>query len=108
MPHAHYENANQSLQSGATLILLYRIADVVHATGLCRSKIYELIAAGELETAHFGRAVRVTAESLHTLIARRIEPARKPAAPSETRAPTGRKPPVRKRAKGVLPDAPQP
>lgn len=65
--------------------LLYRVADAVRATGLCRSKIYELIAAGDLRTVHFGRAVRITAESLHTLIARRTEPARQAPAPRETK-----------------------
>ena len=56
--------------------LLYRISDAVAVTGLSRSKIYELIAEGELQIAHFGRAVRIVADSLRALIARRAEPRR--------------------------------
>jgi excisionase family DNA binding protein len=88
--------------------LLYRIVDATRATGLCRSKIYELIAAGELQTAHFGRAVRITAESLQALIVRRTQPARQPPAPNETTellkkavARVSRKPPTRTRANAL-------
>jgi helix-turn-helix protein len=92
--------------------LLYRISDAVMATGLCRSKIYQLIDAGELVTCHFGRSVRIIGDSLHALIERRTEPARQPPAPSEARqllskalARQGRKP---ARGKDVAPGAPQP
>jgi excisionase family DNA binding protein len=81
--------------------LLYRVSDAVQATGLCRAKIYQLIEQGELRTAHFGRSVRISAESLRDLIARRTDPPRQPPAPSETpkllkkaAARFGRKPPA--------------
>jgi excisionase family DNA binding protein len=86
--------------------LLYRIADAVLATGLSRSKVYELVDDGELTTVHFGRAVRITAESLHALIERRTDSPREPLAPSETRkllsgalARQGRKPAASNRDK---------
>jgi excisionase family DNA binding protein len=50
--------------------LLLRISEVINATGLSRSTIYELIDAGDLQALHFGRSVRITADSLHALIAR--------------------------------------
>jgi excisionase family DNA binding protein len=64
---------------------LYRIEDAALTTGLSRSKIYELISDGELQTVHFGRAVRITADSLHALIQRRTDPVKQSPAPSETR-----------------------
>jgi excisionase family DNA binding protein len=70
---------------GSTHPLLYRIPDAVRTTGLCRSKIYELINAGELRVLHFGRAIRITEQSLRELIARRTEPARQRPAQSETK-----------------------
>jgi hypothetical protein len=92
--------------------LLYRVSDAVQATGLCRAKIYQLIAAGELQTLHFGRAIRITALSLRELIARRLEPPRQPPAPSETTAllkkavaRPGRKPPTRVPAKTLAASA---
>ena len=52
-----------------------RIPDAVRMTGLSRSKIYSLIAAGDLEAAKVGRSTVITIESLKAVIqARRISP----------------------------------
>jgi excisionase family DNA binding protein len=94
--------------------LLLRIEpDCTAALGVCRAKVYELIADGELETIHLGRAVRVTAESIAAFIERqrRAEPANAARAKSEARelleralAKHGGKP--WKRGKSAAPSAP--
>jgi excisionase family DNA binding protein len=38
--------------------------------GVGRTKLYELIAAGEVETVKFGKSTRITTASLHDLIRR--------------------------------------
>ena len=55
-----------------------------------RSSVYDLIGSGNLQTAHLGRAVRVTRESLLALVARRTEPLRQPATSGGTRALLGK------------------
>ena len=40
--------------------------------GVSNSTGYELLAAGELDSIKFGRARRITVESIHRLIARRL------------------------------------
>jgi predicted DNA-binding transcriptional regulator AlpA len=64
--------------------LIYRIKGAMQAIGQGRSTIYKYIAEGELQTVHFGRAVGITADSLHALIQRRTDPVKQPPAPSET------------------------
>ena len=44
--------------------LLLRVPEVAKALGLGRTKVYELIAAGELPVIRLGRAVRVSVTSL--------------------------------------------
>ena len=44
--------------------LLLRAEDVQKALGLGRSKIYEMMASGELPTVRLGRSVRVPAQAL--------------------------------------------
>jgi len=44
--------------------LLYTVPEVAEMVGLGRSKLYELIAAGELESVRIGRATRVPASAL--------------------------------------------
>ncbi|WP_427965063.1 helix-turn-helix domain-containing protein [Altererythrobacter sp.] len=39
--------------------------------GVGRTKLYELISSGELETVKIGKATRVTTASLHELVKRR-------------------------------------
>lgn len=41
--------------------------------GVGRTKLYELIAAGEVETVKLGKATRITTASLHDLIRRQRE-----------------------------------
>jgi predicted DNA-binding transcriptional regulator AlpA len=41
-----------------------RIPDIVETTGLCRSKIYEAIAAGDLKVRKYGRATVALAEDV--------------------------------------------
>ena len=48
--------------------LSVRIPQVVRMTGLSRSKIYELIASGDLEAAKIGRATVVLVDSLKRLL----------------------------------------
>ena len=51
--------------------LLLSIPDVAASLGLCRSKVYELIANEGLPVIHFGRAVRVSAASLQKWVEER-------------------------------------
>ncbi len=51
-------------QEAPTQRLLLRIPEAAKALGLGRTKIYELIAAGELPVIHVGRAVRVSVTAL--------------------------------------------
>ena len=44
--------------------LLLRVPEVAEALGLGRTKVYELIAAGELPVIRLGRAVRVSVRTL--------------------------------------------
>lgn len=48
-----------------------RIPVAVQLTGIGRSKLYQLIAAGEVETAKIGVSTLVTVASLRSLIERR-------------------------------------
>lgn len=52
--------------------LLLRPAEVVEATGLCRSKVYAMIAVGVIPSIRVGRALRVPTASLHEWITRQI------------------------------------
>ena len=47
---------------------LLRIPDVVAATGLSRSFIYQRIASGELKVVRIGRTVRVRIEDMNNWI----------------------------------------
>ena len=50
--------------------LLLRAEEVQQALGLGRSKIYEMMATGELPVVRIGRSVRVPAEALRHWVAR--------------------------------------
>lgn len=50
-----------------------RINDAARMLGIGRTKLYQLIAAGEIETVKLGKATRVTTSSLHGLINRQHE-----------------------------------
>lgn len=53
--------------------LLLRAADVANLLGLGRSKVYELMAAGQLPTIRIGHSVRVPAQALEEWVARQVE-----------------------------------
>jgi excisionase family DNA binding protein len=48
-----------------------RVNDAARMIGVGRTKLYELISSGELETVKIGKATRVTTASLHGLVDRR-------------------------------------
>jgi excisionase family DNA binding protein len=47
-----------------------RVNDAARMIGVGRTKLYALIAAGEIETVKLGKATRVTTASLHNLVTR--------------------------------------
>ncbi len=51
-------------QDGAPPRLLLRIPEAAETLGIGRTKIYELIATGELPTIRVGRAVRISVSTL--------------------------------------------
>ena len=61
----------ESPQEGAPQRLLLRIPEVAETLGIGRSKIYELIATGELPTIHVGRAVRISVSTLQKWVEER-------------------------------------
>ena len=48
-----------------------RINEAARMIGIGRTKLYELISSGELETVKIGKATRVTTASLYKLVERR-------------------------------------
>jgi excisionase family DNA binding protein len=56
------------VETGWTGPLLLTIAQVAEALGVGRTLVYELVARGELETVHIGRATRVPARSVDGLL----------------------------------------
>lgn len=54
--------------------LTVRISTAVRITGLSRSRIYELIQSGDLDTVKVGRATLVQYASLQALTANRANP----------------------------------
>ena len=49
-----------------------RINDAARIIGVGRTKLYELISSGELETVKIGKATRVTTASLRDLVRRQV------------------------------------
>ncbi|OAH38608.1 excisionase [Sphingobium yanoikuyae] len=47
-----------------------RVNDAARMIGVGRTKLYELIAAGEIETVKLGKATCITTASLHDLVRR--------------------------------------
>ncbi len=60
-----------SPHEGAPQRLLLRIPEVAETLGIGRTKIYELIATGELPTIRVGRAVRISVSTLQKWIEER-------------------------------------
>jgi excisionase family DNA binding protein len=50
-----------------------RINDAARMIGVGRTKLYRLIAAGEIEAVKFGKSTRITTASLHELVRRQRE-----------------------------------
>jgi excisionase family DNA binding protein len=50
-----------------------RVNDAARMIGVGRTKLYKLIAAGEVETVKLGKATRITTASLQNLIRRQRE-----------------------------------
>jgi len=61
----------ESPQEGASQRLLLRIPEVAETLGIGRTKIYELIATGELPTIRVGRAVRISVSTLQKWVENR-------------------------------------
>lgn len=53
--------------------LLLRPTEAAEAIGICRSKIYELLASRELPSIRIGGSVRVPVDALRAWIARQLE-----------------------------------
>ncbi len=58
--------------------MLLRAEEVQRVLGLGRSKIYEMIAAGELPVVRIGRSVRVPADALRQWVERKAAPTSAP------------------------------
>ena len=55
-------------QSGEPICV--RVNDAARMIGVGRTKLYELISSGEVETIKIGKAKRITTASLHRLVER--------------------------------------
>ncbi len=61
----------ENLKEGSPQRLLLRIPEVAETLGIGRTKIYEMIATGELPTIRVGRAVRISVAALQKWIEER-------------------------------------
>lgn len=52
----------------AVEVLAYRVPDAVKASGIGRTKIYEMILSGELESVTIGRRRLIPADALRRLV----------------------------------------
>ncbi|MCL4671367.1 MAG: helix-turn-helix domain-containing protein [Sphingomonadaceae bacterium] len=48
-----------------------KVNDAARMIGVGRTKLYELISSGQLETVKIGKATRITTASLHALVNRK-------------------------------------
>ncbi|WP_230190600.1 helix-turn-helix domain-containing protein [Sphingobium sp. CECT 9361] len=51
-----------------------KVNEAAHMIGVGRTKLYELIASGEIEAIKLGKSTRITTASLHGLVMRQREP----------------------------------
>lgn len=51
-----------------------KVNDAARMIGVGRTKLYELIASGEIEVVKLGKSTRITAASLHKMVMRQREP----------------------------------
>ncbi len=72
-----FASAPKASRSNGAEPLAVRIPDAVRMTGIGRSKLYELIASGDLDTIKVGRCTLVPMESLRALLGKaRMVPGR--------------------------------
>nr|WP_305119089.1 helix-turn-helix domain-containing protein [Tahibacter harae] len=69
--HARQGSQENAAVSKATEVpkLAFTVKEFRHASGICRTRIYELIAAGKLKTVKLGRSRLITAEAANEFIA---------------------------------------
>ena len=65
------ESGHPDEDHGGGPVLLLTIPQAARRLAIGRSTAYPLIAAGELEVVHIGRAVRVPADAVELFVARR-------------------------------------
>ena len=65
-----FEAATARIAAQAMEPIAVRIAEAMRLTGIGRSKLYELIASGDIETVKIGRCTLIPTTSLHDLIDR--------------------------------------
>ena len=58
---------------GRTTPITVRVPKAAEMLGIGRSKLYQFIQSGEIETIKAGRAALIPVESLHAFVARRRE-----------------------------------
>lgn len=63
-------NADAAAQQPTTPTLLLSTAEAAAVLNIGRSKLYELIAAGDIEVVHIGRSCRVPVDAVHAFVAR--------------------------------------
>jgi excisionase family DNA binding protein len=74
-PNGHrYVTARRRLlptpEDSESVLPLYRIPEACELLAIRRSKIYELIGRGQIETVKIGSSTRIPADSLHRFVAR--------------------------------------
>ena len=65
-----FDRSPKAIRTNGAEPLAVRIPDAVRMTGIGRSKLYELIASGDLETIKIGRCTLVTVDALKALLAK--------------------------------------
>lgn len=63
-----FDGSPKATRTNGAEPLAVRIPDAVRTTGIGRSKLYELIASGDLETIKIGRCTLVTVDALKALL----------------------------------------
>ncbi len=67
--------------------LMYRVPEAVEASGLSRSRLYELIRSGEIHSVKVGRARLIPLKSLEQYVASLTESGPAPSEPSVAAGP---------------------
>lgn len=65
-----FDRSPKATRSNGAEPLAVRIPDAVRMTGIGRSKLYELIASGDLETIKVGRCTLVTVDAIKAFLAK--------------------------------------